>query len=559
MVIVAGTLFSIAESVNLILDYACMGIVALALFLYVIKYSSESIKKQGLSQGMYLSFVFILVIIIPVWFFWEIPILLVKVFPYSGTVSIFRWLIIFITVITHFYFRKHSEKRGLFTAIYHLAILCLGWVINRWIGIFLFSMPLLGIFYYTLYRIALVVIPASNPEDNKEKHQRHMVFLSYVWGLQMPLWNVSKVDAKEAEKRIDGKPISIPFSSQQSSPQNRGIANKRGNNISSKKALFPGMIRTNSHQVVGIINGKDFRVEGPGIIFTKKEDEPFEVVDLRTQTRKSISIHAFSKEGLAFLADVVVIFTIDRDDWNLGLFHQLGKANTLLNKGKDVDRNAGLTFPYSQARVEAAIRLRSKRSQLNGGNERWDDHVVAMTEQAARQTFAERSIKDLWQARENENGNSSEVITSNIKRLIENPLRENGIRLINVKASGFKFTDKKEQKEKDDEVIEQQIATWKVERERERDIALADAKAEAERIEEEARVYARSVLLTAIMEGLEQARQHHPDKDQEAIAQVYLEALKNMIEQQSDHNFRSEALSDLQKARDKYYADLTKK
>lgn len=168
----------------------------------------------------------------------------------------------------------------------------------------------------------------SSPEDAYEKKQRYLVFLSYVWELQMPLWNVSSINAKEAEKRIDGKPSLIPF---------------------------PGLIRTDTHQVVGIMNGKNFRVEGSGVIFTKKGDEPFEVVDLRTRTRKN-TIHAFSKEGIPFLAEVSVSFMINRDDWNLGLFHQLGKANTLLSKGKDIVRNPGLSFPYSPARVEAAIR-----------------------------------------------------------------------------------------------------------------------------------------------------------------------------------------------------------
>ncbi len=153
--------------------------------------------------------------------------------------------------------------------------------------------------------------------------------------------------------------------------------------------------------------------------------------------------------------------------------------------------------------------------------------------------------------RENENSNASEAITKNIKNLIENPLREKGIRLLNAKTSGFIFSDQKE-RDKKDEVIEQQIATWSVERERELEIARADALAEAERIEQEARVYARSVLLTAITEGLEQAQEHHPEKDQEAIAQVYLDALKNMIDQQSDVKYKSEAIEELRKERDKF-------
>jgi hypothetical protein len=209
--------------------------------------------------------------------------------------------------------------------------------------------------------------------------------------------------------------------------------------------------------------------------------------------------------------------------------------------------------------VEAAIRLRSKSSHPNGEIERWDDYVLAKAEQAARETLAERTIKDLWQARDNENSNASEAITANIKILIENHLRENGIRLMSAKATGFIFSDQKDTAKKD-EVIEQQIATWAVERDRELNIALADAKAEAERIEREARVYAESVLLTAIMEGLDQAREHHQGKDPDAIAQVYLDALKKMIEQQSvDTYYRSEAITELEKAREKYFSNSSKR
>lgn len=510
-----------------------------------------------MSQGVLLSVALTIEIAIAILIFWALPIPFVKIFPYSETASIIRLGAISLVTILHFRNREHSEKRGLKSAVLHLLILNIGWFTNRWIGVFLFSIPLFAIFYYILYRISLVIIPVSSPEDAYEKNQRYLVFLSYVWGLQMPLWNVSSINAKEAEKRIDGKPVLNPFSSQQSSPQNRGNANKRGNSISSKEALFPGMIRTNAHQVVGIINGKDFRVEGPGIIFTKKGDEPFEVVDLRTRTRKN-TIHVFSKEGIPFLAEVSVSFMIDRDDWNLGLFHQLGKANTLLSKGKDIVRNPGLSFPYSPARVEAAIRLRSKSSQPNGEIDRWDDYVLVKAEQAAREALAERSIKDLWQARENENSNASEAITANIKNLIENHLRENGVKLLSAKATRFIFSDQKDPAKKD-EVIEQQIATWTVERDRELNITLADAKAEAERIEREARVYAESVLLTAIMEGLDQAREHHRGKDPDAIAQVYLEALKNMVEQQSNRSYTSEARADLQKFKDYYFANSPKK
>ena len=95
-----------------------------------------------------------------------------------------------------------------------------------------------------------------------------------------------------------------------------------------------------------------------------------------------------------------------------------------------------------------------------------------------------------------------------------------------------------------------------MDRDRERSIALADAQAKAELIEQEARTNARAVLLTAIMEGLQQVQEHHPKKDEKAkvaIAEVYLDALKNMIDQQIDQTSKPDARTELQKEKDKRF------
>lgn len=544
---------NMTEAVNIFFSVICTGAFLAALFVCVLIYSSRVLRTQGLSQGLYLSFIFIFQFVVVFLLLWVIPIPFAKFFPYTGTESIIRWLFVSTVILIFFYRRPHSDKRGFSTVIYHLVIIGLGWVINRWLGLFFFSLPLLGIFYYALYLISHVIIPASNPEDRVERHKRFLIFLSYVWGMQMPLWNVMTGDASNAEKRIDGRPISPLFPGRRPPTQPQGKSQKN-KNAPKAGALFPGMIRTDSHQVVGILRGKDFRVEGPGVIFTDREDEPFEVVDLRTQMKKS-TIRAFSLEGIPFFTEIIVAFRIDRDEWSLALYHQLGSTNPLLNRGKEVNHKEGLTFPYSKARVESAIRLRSKRSKPEGETDRWGDHVLAMAEQAAREILVTRSIKDLWQARENETGNASATIATNIKNLIEKPLRENGIQLLNVKTAGFKFTEKNEKDAKDDGVIEQQITTWSVERKRELEMALSDAKTKADSIEQGARINAQSVLLNAIMEGLEQARRHHPGKDQDAIAQVYLDAIKKMMEQQADLHYKSEAISEVRKARDQYFGD----
>ena len=478
-------------------------------------------------------------------------------------------------VLGFFYMEKQSEKRGLYTSIYHLVIFCLGWIIAGWVGILVFSLPLVGVFYSAMFPVAMGTIPASNPDDTQERFQRYMIFLSYVWGVQMPMWNVGTVKPIKAEKKIDGKPITNPFNGLKFPPALQNLIHKKKIRIFDQKSLFPGLVRTDTHQVVGIMNGNNFRVEGPGVIFTDKGDEPFEVVDLRIQNKRN-TIHAFSKEGIPFKADVSVTFTIDREDWEWPLYHKLKTNRGLLN-AKDIIRTPGFTFPYSKPRVEAAIRLRSNSPKPNGETELWDDYVLAQAEQAARETLSERSIKDLWQAREDENSSASEAITANIKKLIEGHLRANGIRVLSAKAAEFNFSNKdgdepkedvksmdgnkskENDKSKEDDVIMQQIQTWTVERDRVLKKAQADAKTEAERIEQEARVYAQSILLAAIMEGLEQAKEHHQDKDPDKIALIYLDALKKMIEEQSaDTYYRSEAMEKVEKIREQYFPGSSK-
>ena len=517
----AGNLFDITEKINQFLNYLFSGVIFFILTVVVVKYLRDSIKKQGFTHGSYLSVIFFLEIIIAVGLFWYVPILFSWALPYSGTIPFFRWAILAGSILFYFSRRKHSEKRSIKTSILHLAILILGWWINSWIGILFFSLPLLIIFYFIVYRISLIIIPASDPDEKIEKHERFLVFCSYVWGLQMPLWNVNSSNAKEAEKRIDGDPSII---------------------------RFPGIIRMDTHQVIGISNGNSIRVAGPGVVFTKNGDSPLDVIDLRQRTRKC-TIHAFSKEGIPFLADIFAVFSIDYDALPPSLIQKLPQA-PLSSKTQD---EKGRIFPYSNARVQAALRLRSKRARPDGEPERWDNHVLAFVEKAARETLAERSINDLWQACENDKSNASEEISNNIRSLVESILIQKGIKLIKAKASNFIFSDQKNQDIKENG-SEQQIAMWNVEREREIRIDHSDALAKAKRIEEEARMNARSVLLTAIMEGLKQARRHHPKNDPEAISQVYLDALKNMINQHLDSSYKSEAIDDLQKVRDDYFS-----
>jgi hypothetical protein len=285
---------------------------------------------------------------------------------------------------------------------------------------------------------------------------------------------------------------------------------------------------------IGIANGINFRVEGPGVIFTAKGDLPFDVIDLRTQNRSS-TIRAFSKEGIPFLANVSITFRIDNEEWGPAIFHDLTRINPLLtSKGRVLDQNLGGLFPYSSVRVKEALSFRSKRFQPDGEVERWDDHVLSIAEETAREILAEHPLIEVWNV-ENPNTNTLDEIAKTLKTRLEIPLRARGVMVLSAKASPD-FSDKEglteEDREVKEKIIQQQISTWSVERERERKISQTDSEITAERIEQEARVYAHSALLTAIADGLQFVRARNPSMAQYIIALRYVGALEHMIDQQ---------------------------
>jgi regulator of protease activity HflC (stomatin/prohibitin superfamily) len=283
---------------------------------------------------------------------------------------------------------------------------------------------------------------------------------------------------------------------------------------------------------VGIADGPNFSVDGPGLIFIGKGKQPFDIVELRELTRTS-TIKAISRDGISFEVDITVVFRVSDEAWTKEQHQTLRRENTLLREGKELDKNLSGTFPYSQARVRSVLSYRSRKTTEDGEEtERWDDHVLGMAEQAARGVLAERSIEDLWKARQNENSSAAEEIAREIKSLINGPLRIHGIELINTKATKFSFRDGKINEKEEDEISEQQLATWSVEWEKQRSMTLANGQAESERLQQEARAYAHSILLTAIAEGLQQARAIHPNLPRYVIAMRFIGALEEMLEQQ---------------------------
>jgi len=361
-------------------------------------------------------------------------------------------------------------------------------LLGRWIGIFFFSMPLLLVYYLILYQFAMAIIPATKPESelalfdqNNEKRQRFIVLVWHTWGIHYPVSVVADDWGREISARIPGSPF--------------------------WKYGSPGVIWTRAHQVVGITAGTEFsRIEGPGIIFTRRFERPLEIVDLRRQVRSSW-INTVTKDGIPFKAKLFMVFKVN-------------DSSPDLNEG---------SFPYSKKWIRRLLKLFGVTQTLPGNKTdiRWDERVVKQIEQTAQQTLSQRTLNELWQPQNGAEYDSTFIeIGDEIIAVLQKRLEEQGIIVFTARIVDYKFSE-----EKEDTITGQQLATWQSSWARQATQTLAEGEAEAERLQKEARVYAQSVLLKALAEGINQIT---PEMSRYVIAIRFINAIQELMKKQPE-------------------------
>jgi hypothetical protein len=167
-------------------------------------------------------------------------------------------------------------------------------------------------------------------------------------------------------------------------------------------------------------------------------------------------------------------------------------------------------------------------------------------------------------------------IADQIKERIALDLLAQGVRLFAARVVAFDFSEYKRADDRESEsdvseskdsngkkyretydaVIRQQIESWRVDWESQRLQIIADADAEANRLQQEARAYVQSVLLTAIAEGLEQTRIHYPKLPRHVIAMHFVGALEQLTHaEQGPESENEDSASRLIKTRGRWFID----
>jgi hypothetical protein len=512
------------------------------LFIAVIIYTRNKIQKEGSAKGMYLGTVLALEMFLLITVIYLLPKLIALLPWITDDTAAIRWFMFLIAIpIWYFFTREHSNLRGVISVSFLLVTFFVGWSYNRWVGILAISLPILLIFLLLIHRTAQVIYPVSNPDDKKEARQKTRMFLSYLLGIQYPVWMPKSRADHEFDERIKGD-------------TKRDIG-------------MPGMIWSWPHQAIGSSIGIEFnKVDGPGAVFTRKYEKPVALVDLRLQLR-STTVNTVTKDGMEIPAVVIAAFAIDQARWPKAEWSRADFSRLKHRIGKDykIDRTEG-SFPYSTGRIRAAlgthgVMIPGETKDKKHSPLYWDDWVVAQVEHVTRQVVSERSLDELWRPKNDGRGASAlnEMSDELTKRLTQK-LQEAGVQLYAARIVNYilaededaektpeKKTDKAAEKKKEggegrkdekgkgeeekkrNHIAQQNIKTWSSYWEQ----RIIEAQTEVEFIYrqeiEKAHAYSKSVLLSAIADSITKAHSIREDLPRHVIAQYFIHALEEYI------------------------------
>jgi hypothetical protein len=514
--------------INSALDYLLPWVFLLILLLYPVIYLARGVltaqkEKKLETKKNKLSEIFLGTLILFAGscgifgIFWGLPKLIFLWVKKPWLIESIRWILFAITIFTTAYLlgHKYGARRWEYSSIGHILVFFAGWAVNRWIGIIFISMPLVAVYYCSLYVLAQNIMPTAAPENKQEKWEKFLILVSYTWGIQRPLYATGENAWSEIETRIPGRDL--------------------------VSIHIPGLIWTRPHEVVGITSGMKFKgVDGPGLVFTKKQERPMQIMDLRSQVR-SAEIDVVSKDGVGFRVLIFAEFRLDPEEWDQKTYNDLRPKNPILRGADKINHREG-SFPFSSLRLQAAISTTGSNAN-HDATLYWDKWSLSVIESETRQIISQLNLDELWRPREDKKGiNALDEIANKLMERSKIKLRTNGILLLAARVVNFRFP---KVNGKTDRVSEQQISTWEAEWARKNSEILDKARAESERNQLEARAYAESVLLSSIAEGLKKTEDKNSSLPNFVISMRFLSALQDLIHQTNEDEIETEIGSKL--------------
>lgn len=523
----------IFDVINWAFDISVPAIFIGGLFIAVIVYTKKKVDKEGSAKGVYLGMVLALEMLLLVTVIYLLPKLIAPLPLVTDDAAAIRWTIIILTVTPGWFFftRGYSKMRGVISVLFLLVTFYVGWLYNRWVGIILVSMPILMVYYHVIQKTAQVIYPVSDPDDKREALLKGQMFLFHLLGIQYPIWMPISKTAREFDVGIDGD--------------------------TTRDMGTPGMIWTWPHQTVGSSIGIAFnKVDGPGVVFTRKYERPVALVDMRTQLRVTV-VNTVTKDGMDVPAVVFSAFAIDRETWPKSDWSRVDFSRLKFRIGRDykIDHTEG-SYPYSSGRIRSALStygimvpekvVEGKRVPVY-----WDDWVMTQVEHVTRQVVSERSLDELWRPRKDGLGMSAlDEMAGELKKQLIPKLEQVGVQLFTARIVNYQLDEsmgedgagservKNGTGEKKNHIAQRNIKTWSSYWQQRITAAQTEVEFVYRQEIEKAHAYSKSVLLSAIADSITKAYEIRKDLPRHVIAQYFIHALEEYIKRTPGVNIK---------------------
>jgi len=209
----------------------------------------------------------------------------------------------------------------------------------------------------------------------------------------------------------------------------------------------------------------------------------------------------------------------------------------ILEGGAEPDNNLDSSYPYSSARVHAAISTTSKNKsslpEKNSPDIYWDDIVVQRVEEETRLVLSERRLDELWIPRDDFRGASAlDEIATAINERATSHLQEMGVSLFASRVIYFNIPTK-------NPIREQLISSWLGTWEQRTQSSILDGKTEAEMSRIRAQASTSNTFLQSVTDSLKRAREIDPSLPKQVVALNFISTLERLLE-----NFDPEKMSD---------------
>jgi len=205
-----------------------------------------------------------------------------------------------------------------------------------------------------------------------------------------------------------------------------------------------------------------------------------------------------------------------------------------LQQGMSINSDPYISFPFSEARVRAALSASSIDSSENNDQQSerfWDEVAVQRVLGIARLVLSERKFDELWVPRKNDSRGAGAIdeMSNDILDRAKIELEKMGVELFSARIVNFSL-------EEDSSVYQQLKDAWLFKWDKKIEKIKFEGEAEAEKLKMRAKMDSRRVFMDTISETLQRAKNIDKKVLQQLTTLNFISTLEKLIEDMEEYD-----------------------